>query len=1024
MNWFIIAMLLGSFLSQTGIAVATTIDSSTEMKTALQNEETSNSEDQEKIEAFLKDQQLIQGEDGKFYTTGESNYINAPFNFDSSLKARNGNSIVYVDPNAHIANIDIRLSNGNREYGWYGKRVNGVIAMCIEQGVALNVGANGGYTAVLQNTALMERISLIKYYGIIVPGHTLQRELMTQMLSWEQQGLAPTSVSGVFSMSDYQTFKTTVMAEVNKFYMTPSFNGQTVNLKVGESVTLTDTTGAFSNYQNSPLTNSAGVTVSKTNNQVKITATANSNINGSIIFQYDIPTDYRGAPIVYTNPYTQNVMVGRVYDPVRTILNINVQKNGNARIRKVDETTKQPLAGAVFRFTTSSGQTREITTGSDGYAAWNDLLVDTRVTIQEIQAPNGYVLNRNPQTITIRANETTTVTFDNKEQLANLTVIKEDEETGNQPQGAASLFGAVYELTDSSGKLVGKLTMEDVDGVSKAEIKGLKLGTYYLQEIEPPKGYNLDPTRHTIHLTYAGQNETVAIHSRTVTDRVIKGHVEGYKFGSRPLIPPTILERIIETKNQDIKPPLEGVELTATSHTTGQKYVEVTGENGYFKFEDLPYDTYTIEETQGVDGYLLIEPFEVTITEEGYTHFFLLEDRIIEAHLHIVKIDEETGENIPYAGAQFKIFDTWANDGEGAFVSMQRPNDTENTDIFETNEKGEIVTTESLAWGLERYELHEVKAPEGYVPLEEPIIFSVTEEDSEALIRIEVPNRLARQNIQLIKRDRLNEQPLANVPFHLYQLEKDETGELTEVLVDEYLTDEEGQIEIEGLPYGEYKFVEGEPLGGYLPLEESIDFSVTVENDGELIVLEAYNEREDLVLTSLFTDGEGNKEIDPTIDNRLRDVVWVEGEAIEIGHTYTVFTQYKNTKTGEVVSEDTSIYTAKSKGDEFEVFLDLAADTLKDGDQLTATHILYYEEEQENEVGREDDLTNKEQTVTFKTPEQPEPKEEEPDNPEPKQIQERLPETGSAQSILSVLAGILLIAFVALIVLKKSKHDK
>ncbi|EME8112569.1 hypothetical protein MZM67_002594, partial [Enterococcus faecium] len=318
-----------------------------------------------------------------------------------------------------------------------------------------------------------------------------------------------------------------------------------------------------------------------------------------------------------------------------------------------------------------------------------------------------------------------------------------------------------------------------------------------------------------------------------------------------------------------------------------------------------------------------IEPFEVTITEEGYTHFFLLEDKIIESRLHIVKVDEETGENIPYAGAQFKIFDTWANDGEGDFVSMQRPNDTESTYIFETNEKGEIVTTESLAWGIDRYELHEIKAPEGYVPLEEPLVFSVTEEDAGALIRLEVPNRLARQNIQLIKRDRLNEQPLANVPFNLFKLETDEAGESTEVLINEYLTDETGKINIEGLPYGEYKFVEGEPLEGYLPLEDALEFSVTVEKDGELIVLEAFNERKQLELTSLFTDVNGKKELDPTIDHRLRDVVWIKGEAIEVGHTYTVFTQYKNTKTGEVVSEATSTYTAKSKEDEFDVFLDL-----------------------------------------------------------------------------------------------------
>lgn len=1016
--WLMLGILFGSFLSQPMTALAITNNQGQSEKTeSVQNE-------QENVpnivEQFLQKDNLIRRENGKLYTTTPSTYVNESIHdiLSGDRLTKAANQVVYVDPSTNVANIDIHLSNGSREYGWYGKRVNGQIALCIEQGVALNVGSNGGYTAVLQDTELMKRISLIKYYGIILPGHTLQREIMTQILAYEQQGIYPTSISGIFSMADYQVFKTNVMTNVNKFYTKPSFDGRTITLKVGESITLTDTTGAFSNYESMPFGNSAGVSVRKENNSLTITANRNSNEKGSVGFAYAIPANYQGVPVVYTNPFTQNVVLGRASDPTRTTVNINVLKNGNARIRKIDETTKQPLAGAVFRFTTSDGQSREITTGSDGYATWNDLLVDTRVTIQEIKAPNGYILNSTPQTITIRANETTTVTMDNKEQLANLTVIKEDEETGNTLQGAAQLIGAVYELTDGNGATVGQLTMEDVNGVAQAELKGLKLGTYYLQEIEPPEGYNLDPTKYTVQLTYAGQNETVAIHSRTVTDRVIKGHVEGYKFGSRPLIPQTITEILnqIGNKNQDIKPPLEGVELTATSHTTGQEYVQVTGKNGYFKFENLPYDTYTIEETKGVDGYLLIEPFVVTITEEGYTHFFLLEDKIIESRLHIVKVDEETGENIPYAGAQFKIFDTWANEGEGDFVSMQRPNDTESTDIFETNEKGEIVTTESLAWGIDRYELHEIKAPEGYVPLEEPLVFSVTEEDAGALIRLEVPNRLARQNIQLIKRDRLNEQPLANVPFNLFKLETDEAGESTEVLLDEYLTDEAGEINIEGLPYGEYKFVEGEPLEGYLPLEESIDFSVTVEKDGELIVLEAFNEREQLELMSLFTDMDGKKELDPTVDHRLKDTVWVKGAAIEIGHTYTVFTQYKNTTTGEVVSEATSTYTAKSKEDEFDVFLDLKGNTVKDGDQLTATHVLYYEEDQLNEVAREDDLTNKEQTVNFKTPEQP--KENKSETPKK---QTTLPKTGSVHTILGVVLGGLLVTLVIFVWLSRAK---
>jgi len=406
----------------------------------------------------------------------------------------------------------------------------------------------------------------------------------------------------------------------------------------------------------------------------------------------------------------------------------------------------------------------------------------------------------------------------------------------------------------------------------------------------------------------------------------------------------------------------------------------------------------------------------VTISEEGYTHFFLLEDEIIESRVHLIKIDQETGQQIPYAGAQFKIFDTWANDGQGAFVAMTRPNDTEKTEIFETNQKGELVTTESLPWGVDRYELHEVKAPEGYLPLEEPLIFSVTAENHSALIRLEVPNRLARQSIELIKRDRLNEQPLVQVPFGLYQVEKAENGGDILQFIEEYLTDDEGKIEVSDLPYGTYQFIEGKPLEGYLPLEEPLDFSVTIEKDGELIVLEAYNEREKLALTSLFTAIDGSKELDPTKDNQLKDVVWIKGAAIEVGHVYTVVTQYRKGATGELINEAISTYTAKSKEDQFEVFLELKANTLKDKEQLTATHILYYESEQENEVAREDDLTNQEQTVHFNTP-----KEGEKEETKKQENTRDLPKTNSRTSVSLVGLGSLFLGVSGLLIYQQKK---
>lgn len=1024
---------------------------------------------------------------------------------DYFLKYASGQS-VFVDKNYGSSTIGWTYSTGVSELGWYAKKdANGKMLWCVEPGVPLNWGENAPYTTSEVSHENYIRASLAVYYGWEKQKSVVNAFYTERLVQELTTGTTVTSIydyNGVASLSGYQSFRTKVLKEVETFFKLPSFAGKTFSVKLGETLTLTDTNGSLSKYK--VTANTANVTLSQSGNTLKITPKSNSNTSGKLSLVYQIDQSYTYATLLFQAPYLQDVIKAGVGDPVAFNVNLKVELQGQGEIIKVDD-EGNALPGAQFEITNkTTGKTETKTTDKNGKISgkWD---AGTVLEIQEVKAPNGYVISNEKKTLTIEANKTKSVTFtnkqqlgtisidksgstfgkdmpndsytlkgntfevyagskatgtpvttittdengqaktkalplgtytlketaasegyilnentwtvdltyagqnveitnvdqkiENKEQLADLTVIKEDKETGNQPQGAATLIGAEYTLTDSTGQVVGTMIMKEKNGVVQSELKGLKLGTYTLKETKAPEGYNLDPTEYEVKLTYAGQNEKVSVHSKTVTDQVIKGNIEGYKFGSRPLIPNTLedlLERI-SGNNQDIKPPLEGVELTATSHTTGQKYVEVTGENGYFKFENLPYDTYTIEETKGIDGYLLIEPFEVTISEEGYTHFFLLEDRIIESKIHIVKVDEETGENIPYAGAQFKIFDTWANDGEGAFVSMQRPNDTESTELFETNEKGEIVTTESLAWGIDRYELHEVKAPEGYVAMEEPIVFSVTEEDADALIRLEVPNRLARQDVQLIKKDRLNEQPLANVPFNLYQIEKDGT----ETLIDEFVTDEKGMISIEGLPYGDYKFVEGQPLPGYLELEDTIEFSVTVENDGKLIELEAYNEREDLEITTLFASVDGKKEINPTVDNQLKDTVWVKGDAIEIGHTYTVVTKYKNTETGEVVSEDTSTYTAKSKDDTFEVYLDLKANTLKDGDRLTATHTIYYEDEQENEVGKEDDLSNKEQTVTFRTPKR------------------TLPKTGATTSIYLTVAGLFLFVLGAVLLFKR-----
>lgn len=107
---------------------------------------------------FKKNYQLVQRATGKLITIGSTNYIEAAIHeYSPRLADPFANESVVVDPAIHIPHIDIHLSNGGREIGWYGKRVKGEIALCLEQGVALNIGENSGYTSSIQNTELLKK---------------------------------------------------------------------------------------------------------------------------------------------------------------------------------------------------------------------------------------------------------------------------------------------------------------------------------------------------------------------------------------------------------------------------------------------------------------------------------------------------------------------------------------------------------------------------------------------------------------------------------------------------------------------------------------------------------------------------------------------------------------------------------------------------------------------------------------------------------------------------------------------------
>ena len=152
-------------------------------------------------------------------------------------------------------------------------------------------------------------------------------------------------------------------------------------------------------------------------------------------------------------------------------------------IRKVDADTGTPLQGARFEVrylsgTSGSGGTviGEYATSANGTIVINRLKAGTYV-IEEIKAPDGYIISNAPQTVYISGTEqdVVTVTFENKRD-GGLIIRKLDSVTGE------ALAGAEFTVTTSDGKFVG------TDGgavTSTASIPRTKPDRFTSQESKP-----------------------------------------------------------------------------------------------------------------------------------------------------------------------------------------------------------------------------------------------------------------------------------------------------------------------------------------------------------------------------------------------------------------------------------------------------------------------------------------------------------------------------------------------------------
>ena len=414
----------------------------------------------------------------------------------------------------------------------------------------------------------------------------------------------------------------------------------------------------------------------------------------------------------YETPKAKNVKLtdGDVDLTVNVKFN-NELKTGSIKINKQSEDNQN--GGREFTVT-GNGKTYSIKTGSDGVAILSDIPVyDSNnqkivYTISEKNVPIKYVVPAS-QTVTLTADETTSVTFENVLKKFTLEVTKKDSEKAEK-QGDASLAGAVYGVFKDS-VLIDEYTTDE-NGYFKT--KEYVCGNYTVQEISPSEGYLLDKTVYSVGAeaeNYSIEHNPI---SMTVTEDVIKGNIAIIKHsddGSTQIETPEVgAEFEVYLKSSD----------SYEAAKDSEKDYLVCAENGYAATKKLPYGIYVVHQTKGWESTEYMEDFEVVISENEKEYFYLLNDAVKKSFVKIVKKDAETGNVIPVSGIGFKVWDC----ANSEYVSQKIYYPSEMIlDEFYTDESGSLMLPNELAYG--DYELHEVQSAEGYVLDKNPVPFTI-----------------------------------------------------------------------------------------------------------------------------------------------------------------------------------------------------------------------------------------------------------------------------------------------------------
>lgn len=691
---------------------------------------------------------------------------------------------------------------------------DGKEAYCIEPGHTLYSGntltEDGSTVWKNLGSAKQKAINLALLYGKPGSGKSLsgiedQKWIATQLIVWEfvsgcrstNEGYKCTNtkfIDGICAGGANPGVKSVYNAiskSLANYSIVPSFasaiasKAETYEMKYSDgkyTLKLTDSNSILSDFS---FKTTSGVSASVSGN--KLTLTSSFHVNDAVTFNSakSMPSVENTTLIPYGDATLQDVITGveNDADPIRAYFKVKTS-SGNLKLVKTSEDGNV----ANIEFTVKGdGYSKTVKTNSKGEFELTDLFPGS-YTVTEI-TDSKYEPQKS-QTVKVESGKTATVTFKNVLKKWNLTVTKTDAET-KSAQGDATLAGAVYGIYNN-GKLVDKYTTDK---------NGSFTTSYYvcgdnwtLKEIEPSEGYLLDETEYHIGAEakkYTLENNSVSI---GVTEDILKGKISIIKH--------------TDDGSTKIETPEVGAEFQVYLKSSGsytkakesERDTLICDEYGFAETKDLPYGTYTVHQTKGWNGTEFIADFDVFISENNKTYKYLINNASLESYVKIVKVDSETGKQIPYAGAGFQIF---APDRNKVTMKYTYPNFTE-IDTFYTNSDGYLITPETLPYG-KGYSVVEVQAPYGYVLDSTPIYFDITaenttEENGVTIVKTEKKNTPQKGTITVEKTGEIfSNVTSSGEEVTIYQTEYSVNGlssAVFEIYADEDITTPDGTVRV------------------------------------------------------------------------------------------------------------------------------------------------------------------------------------------------------------------------------------